>query len=699
MRTLPRAAQVTVGLFGIIGAYGLIPAIPVIGRVDYGYLGLLVFLAVVTARTKVRLIGGSSLSLMTSVVLVAMMMLGTSAGILVGVCGVIAQGIFPWRKFIPHHLIFNVGMIVLTISGASAGYYAVVRQLHTSAMDRLLGSLIASVIYYFGCSVCVSMIVGLSGKKSIFRTWHDNVLYTAPSFVVGGLLAFLVAQFAVFLRATVLLVVVPVLYLCYYSYRVYIESLEKEKQHAGEMAELFNSTLSTLVLAIDAKDKNTHGHVQRVQRYSRAIAEAMHLTDEEIKAIAAAALLHDIGKLAVPEYILSKQGPLTADEMRKMRMHPQLGADIISNIKFPYPVADSILAHHERFDGLGYPKGLSGKDIPLGARVLAVADVFDAYTSDRVECEETLTGAMQALREGSGIFFDPEIVRVWESIYRAVVTWSTAASSTAYTDIQRATSEIKILEELTQSLAKVTTVEEVGNIVSELIKKRFLDCCAELKAGEHDGFPVVFEGKVIATVCVARRSTLFTDDEIGLIRAIAENIAGTLSKAMALEIARIEATVDKLTGLANRRAFEMAVVSLDHKPVSVVLIDVNAFKAVNDNFGHKAGDAALMRIGAHMRAAFPDAQLTCRLGGDEFVVLSDVDNRTLRMQIRNFRRMVVWDPAHDPYKKMMFGVSCGLAAIPVDGQNIEQAMHRADERMYAVKTRFKQFASRATAVV
>ena len=86
-----------------------------------------------------------------------------------------------------------------------------------------------------------------------------------------------------------LLVVAPILYLCYYSYRVYIESLEKEKQHAGEMAELFNSTLSTLVLAIDAKDKNTHGHIQRVQKYSRAIAEAMHLTDEEIKAIAVVA--------------------------------------------------------------------------------------------------------------------------------------------------------------------------------------------------------------------------------------------------------------------------------------------------------------------------------------------------------------------------------------------------------------------------
>src|SRR5438093_12201853 len=209
-------------------------------------------------------------------------------------------------------------MLVLTISMASAGYYAVVRN-SQAGIDRLIGSLIASILYYLGSSICVSLIVGLSGRKSIFRRWHDNFLYTAPSFVVAGLLAFVVSEFAGPQRARLMLVVTPVLYLCYYSYRVYLESLEKEKQHATEMAELFNSTLSTLALAIDAKYKNTHGHIQRVQKYSRAIAEAMRLSEQEIKAIAAAALLHDIGKLAIPEYILSKEGPLTPEEMRKMR--------------------------------------------------------------------------------------------------------------------------------------------------------------------------------------------------------------------------------------------------------------------------------------------------------------------------------------------------------------------------------------------
>jgi diguanylate cyclase (GGDEF)-like protein/putative nucleotidyltransferase with HDIG domain len=694
---LPPVAKAAVILFGLAGVLGVLTAERSIGPIDYAYFGLLVFLAMVTAHTKVRLIGGSSLSLLTTVALVSMMMLGTKAAVLVGICGVLVQCGFPPRRFIPHHFVFNLGMIVLTIWMAGTGYYLVVRGPHTAASDQFIGSLLASLLYYAGNSLCVSLIVGLSSQKSPFRIWHDNFLYTAPSFFVAGMLASLVAQFANSFRATVLLVVVPILYVCYYSSRVYMKSLENEKKHANEMADLFNSTLSTLALAIDAKDKNTHGHIQRVQKYSRAIAEALKLDEEQIRAVAAAALLHDIGKLAVPEYILSKQGPLTPEEMRKMRMHPQLGADIISNIKFPYPVADSILSHHERFDGLGYPNELRGEEIPLGARILAVADVFDAYTSDRLECAETLDGAIQSLREGSGTFFDPEIVKVWESIYREVVAWS-AAPSTVYSGIQQVTSEIKSVESLAKSIEGITAVGEIVLAASAQLGKLIPECSVSIQPGKHDGIPVVFGEDVIATICADRPGAPLTEDELRLITFVSEKIAPALSNAMALETARREAAVDKLTGLPNRRAFEMMSASLAGGQFSVVLIDVNSFKAVNDNFGHTAGDGALIRIGAHLRAAFYDARLVCRLGGDEFLVLSPAGLHDLRMQIRNFRRMVQWDPAHDRYRKMLFGVSCGVARVPSDAEDIEQAMQRADARMYAVKMRFKQFAGRAIAV-
>jgi diguanylate cyclase (GGDEF)-like protein/putative nucleotidyltransferase with HDIG domain len=493
------------------------------------------------------------------------------------------------------------------------------------------------------------------------------------------------------------LIVVPVAGLCYHSYELYLRVLDRARKHGEEMNDLFNSTLSTLALAIDAKDKHTHGHTQRVQRYVRAITAAMRLDREHLEGIVAAALLHDIGKLAIPEYILNKRGALTPEEIRKMRMHPQFGADIVANIKFPYPVAQTILAHHERFDGQGYPQGLTGQNIPLGARVLSVADAFDGYISDRAESKETLDGAIRLIREGSGAAFDPEIVQVWERIYSDVVVWPSAAASGPHTGIQQAKSELNMLESLVEAIEGLSSIYEIFFVVRARITKCIPGCIVTIERGERNGIPVVFGGKVIATICVDHPQTPLTEDELRLVHAVAARIAPALSNAMALEQARREATLDKLTGLSNRRAFEIMAASLFRQHFSIVLIDANSFKAVNDNFGHNAGDATLIRIAAHLRAAFHDAQLLCRLGGDEFLVLSFVSVRTLRAQIRRFRQMVIWDPAHEAYQKLLFGVSCGLASIPVDAKNVEEAVQTADERMYAIKSRFKQFASRGTA--
>src|SRR5690349_7432779 len=268
---VPPAAKTVVVLFGLGGACAVAHTALSLGTVDYWYFALMLFLAIVTAHTKVRLIGGSSLSLLTTVVLLTLMMLGTKAALLVGVCGVMVQCMIPPRKFIPHHMVFNVGMVSLIVLMSGAGYGLV--------KDAFVAAMIASLLYYIGNSVCVSLAVGLSTRKSMFRLWHDNFLYTAPSFFLAGLLAYFAWRLVARFPAPVLIVIVPILYICYYSYRVYMKSLENEKKHAGEMAELFNSTLSTLALAIDAKDKNTHGHIQRVQKYARAIAEAMRLSE------------------------------------------------------------------------------------------------------------------------------------------------------------------------------------------------------------------------------------------------------------------------------------------------------------------------------------------------------------------------------------------------------------------------------------
>ena len=165
-------------------------------------------------------------------------------------------------------------------------------------------------------------------------------------------------------------------------------------------------------MAIDAKDQVTHGHISRVQVYAVGLAKALGVDDEPtLKGIEAGALLHDTGKIAVPEHILNKPGKLTAQEYERMKTHVTIGADILSGIEFPYPVIPYVRHHHENWDGTGYPDGLDGEAIPLGARILSVVDCFDALTSDRPYRRALSTdAALDILRERSGTMYDPAVV-------------------------------------------------------------------------------------------------------------------------------------------------------------------------------------------------------------------------------------------------------------------------------------------------
>jgi diguanylate cyclase (GGDEF)-like protein/putative nucleotidyltransferase with HDIG domain len=218
----------------------------------------------------------------------------------------------------------------------------------------------------------------------------------------------------------------PILYFVYRSYRVYLDRLEDEKRHAldekrhaQEVAGLHLRTIEALALAIEAKDQATHEHLRRVRTYVEEIGKDMHLSDLEMDGLRAAALLHDIGKLAVPEHILSKPGKMTAEEFEKMKIHPIVGAEILECVGFPCPVAPIVEAHHEKWDGSGYPFGLKGEEIPIGARILAAADSLDALASDRQYRRALpLDQAMAQIESLSGKSFDPRVVEVLKLRYR-----------------------------------------------------------------------------------------------------------------------------------------------------------------------------------------------------------------------------------------------------------------------------------------
>jgi putative nucleotidyltransferase with HDIG domain len=183
------------------------------------------------------------------------------------------------------------------------------------------------------------------------------------------------------------------------------------------------STVHTLSTAIDSRDEVTPRHVRRVQHGTLSLARELGVTDEDtLCGLEAAALLHDTGKIAVPEHILNKPGRLTASEFETMKRHAPIGAQVLAAIEFPYPVAPVVRHHHENWDGTGYPDGLKGEEIPLGARILSVVDCFDALTSDRpYRGRMTAEQALQIIIERRGTQYDPTVVDAFVACYERIM--------------------------------------------------------------------------------------------------------------------------------------------------------------------------------------------------------------------------------------------------------------------------------------
>jgi putative nucleotidyltransferase with HDIG domain len=193
------------------------------------------------------------------------------------------------------------------------------------------------------------------------------------------------------------------------------------------MANLHLRTIEALALAVEAKDLTTHDHLQRVQTYAVELGKKLHLDGDQLQALRTASILHDIGKLAVPEHIISKPGKLTAEEFEKMKVHPVVGAEILDQVQFPYDVVPIVRAHHERWNGTGYPYGLKGEEIPLGARILAVADCLDALSSDRQYRRALpLDAAMALIVAESGKGYEPRLVKILQENYHE---WALLARS------------------------------------------------------------------------------------------------------------------------------------------------------------------------------------------------------------------------------------------------------------------------------
>ena len=280
---------------------------------------------------------------------------------------------------------------------------------------------LTTVFVAAGAAVAVSFLLGsgfvaaavaLHERQSLWPLWrrHFAGLWTGP--VAGGYVGALVALYTDKLGAAAWVAMLPIPLLLYQTLRGALGRVEDELRHLVDMKRMYHATVEAFATAVDAKDHVTAGHTRRVQAYCAAVAREFGITDEgTLRALEAAALLHDVGKIGIPEHILNKPGKLTPEEFEVMKGHVGIGEEILSGIEFPFPVVAIVKAHHENWDGTGYPAGLSGEAIPLAARILTVVDCFDALTSDRpYRAAMSTAEAFGILRARRGTMYDPRVV-------------------------------------------------------------------------------------------------------------------------------------------------------------------------------------------------------------------------------------------------------------------------------------------------
>jgi diguanylate cyclase (GGDEF)-like protein/putative nucleotidyltransferase with HDIG domain len=769
-------------------------------------MALFSLLAVLAGGKKVLVIpnkapeNGVALSWDFALTVAATLRFGPAAGVLMACIGSLASCLYPRRQPV-YQIAFNLalaatetwaaGLVFLWLNGDTL----TLRPVHT-----IPAMLAFCFISYLINSGGVAGIVALCTGQKAGELWRETFLWAFPSNLAGAsasTLAFWVfrADFGL-----ALLLIAPVIYLISQWYTVYTARMHEHERYAEEkqkhiealevsqtnLSDLYLATIQSLALAIDAKDQYTHQHILRVQRYAEATALKMGLTGDALEGLKTGALLHDIGKLGIPEYVLLKPGRLTEEEFAKVKKHPEIGAAILAPVDFPWPVLPVVKSHHEKWDGTGYPEGLKGENIPLTARILAVGDVYDALTSSRsYRVAWSHERAVAEIRRSSGSHFDPQVVEAFLDIVDAVAAevipeeqlrfaspppvpaTATTRANEARRDIQRAASELGALYEVAQTLSDSLGVDEtLGILARKLVALLPGTAClfllqdeegASLRVraaagvnqdffaaahtastdsrsweaaqdrrsyrGAYDGrdlllggapgvdwepleaaliVPIVHGDDVLGTLNLYdRQPGVFGAHEQRLLEKIAERAASALGNILLFDRTRSDAVTDSLTGLYNARYMTKTVEERclrrrdrqrRNDPFSLLYLDLDSFKPINDNFGHQKGDQVLQDLALLFQSLVRENDVVARYGGDEFVILVGGGPEEAKAMTRRLQDAVrQYDPGlhHPRLGSLRLGVSIGYGCFPQDGWGWATLVAAADRRMYEDKLESK----------
>jgi diguanylate cyclase (GGDEF)-like protein/putative nucleotidyltransferase with HDIG domain len=389
------------------------------GHVSVEWLHFFVYLAAILLSSGMKVAMPKSegtMSVNFPFILLGILQLSPLQAAALAAASVIAQcRIRVIKPFSLMQILFNVANVTTATVLAWHGYAGSLRLLNAEAAPALA---VASVVYFLANTIPLGLILAWESDTPLFKQWRQDFFWYLPFYIVGAMLAAAANFVGILFGWMTSLLLIPMVYTVYRAYSAQMAIVRDRERHIVETEALHLRTIEGLAMAVEAKDQNTHRHLMRVRVYVSELGKAMGLDKPLMQALTTASFLHDIGKLAVPEHIINKPGKLTPEEFEKMKIHPVVGADILERVHFPYPVVPIVRSHHEAWDGSGYPDGLKGEDIPIGARILTAVDCFDALASERpYRRAMPLNEAMAFVKNKSGIQFDPDVVSLLEARY------------------------------------------------------------------------------------------------------------------------------------------------------------------------------------------------------------------------------------------------------------------------------------------
>lgn len=460
------------------------------------------------------------------VVFWAILSFGIPGGFLVAACASVTASVVLRKGSWPAIVRFSIDTLAAGISGilfyTFLAYFSGVQiPIGTQNVPLLwlsLGMLVMFTSHYL-TTVALGYLSGIGQSLNSSHRFQRSIDELAPTYAIGAVGGVAIYTCFTFFGATFGWAVFPGVIVAHFAYRIYQEHLEVKTKQVREASRVHLATVEALATAIDARDQVGMGHVRRTQIYALGLGEVLGLSEKEMNALNIGALLHDIGKLAIPDHILNKPGKLTPAELEKTKIHPAVGAAILDKVDFEYPVVPTVKYHHESWDGSGYPDGLRGERIPITARILTVADAYDTLRGARpyrppVGRDE----ARRVLLNGAGIQFDPKIVdaflrnlREFEARVEAVglgyqgddsdagALESVADTSKGYVDqIKRANREVFTLYELARIFTASLNLEDTLTLFARKIRELVpFDTCSVFLLDEagFEARAVYTEGK------------------------------------------------------------------------------------------------------------------------------------------------------------------------------------------------------------